>query len=349
MTNTFRRTVTSVLAAAALVAGGGVAVPLLAAAPVQTPPVQSVTLLSSQTKVTSSSGAALYVQVQSSQTPNQSTGNTVSVSLSTGSSDRSEIHEWTFPVDATAMAVADNGNGTLNVPDAKTAPYGSISLKMRPVGSPTTDSCGGAPRSRTQQLALDGTFFFDSLSKGAQKWGTVGQQVGKFTFSGTNTVTTTYLVTDPNCFNFTLPCSTSLFWDSGTEDIQLEGVASGKRGLLFGSRTTALATPAGATRHDEVFGKTKKLVLVRDGSGASLAVKSAANARGKAKITAKKHHKPASSECTKSGQSKVETSTRWTNAHYQNGGKPLTVKAQVFGKITVADNGDAQIVKTRLS
>jgi hypothetical protein len=348
MTNRSRRTLASLGATASLVLGGSLASPLVAAPPPE-PTVLSVTLLSSQTTVTSSTGAALYVRVQSSKSPSQSSGSTVSVTVSNGASDQSEIHEWTFPVDGSALTLANNGQGTLTVPDANLAPYGSINLKIKPNGNPTTESCAGAPKSQTQKVSLDGTFFFDTRSKGTHKWGTVGQQVGKFTFSATNTVTTTYVVSDPICFNFTPPCATNVFWQSGSEDILLDGVASGERGLLFGSRTKTLATPIGATRHDEAFGKTKKLVLVRDGSAASLAVKSASNSIGSAKLTAKKHHKPSSTECTKSGKPRVETSTTWDNARYKNGTKALAVKAQVFGRISIANNNDAQIIKTKLT
>jgi hypothetical protein len=313
------------------------------------PPVQSVTLQSSQTAATSSTGLGLKVQVSASQTPSQPGADNVSVTVSDGASERSEIHEWTFPVDASALTLAGNGAGTLTVPDAKVAPYGTINLKIKPIGKATTDNCGSVPRSQTQKVAIDGTFFFDTKSKGSHPWGTVGSQSAKFTFSDTNTVTTSYLVTDPACFNFTPPCATSVFWQSGDERILLDGVASAKHGLLFGSRTKDLTAPAGATRHDEAFGTTKKLVLKRDGAAASLSVKSAKNTTGSAKIRAKKHHKPSSSNCTKADKPKVQTSTIWDNARYKNGSKPLAVHAQIFGKIKVANNRDAEIIKTVIS
>jgi hypothetical protein len=247
------------------------------------------------------------------------------------------------------LTLAGNGAGTLTVPDAKIAPFGTIDLKIKPIGKATTETCANVARTQTQKVTLDGTFFFDTRSKGSHPWGTVGSQSGKFTFSATNSVTTSYLVTDPSCYNFTPPCATSLFWQSGGERILLDGVKSGKHGVLFGSRTKDLTTPAGATRHDEAFGTTKKLVLKRDGAAASLSVKAASNTTGSAKIRAKKHHKPSSSNCTKAGKPRVQTSTIWDNARYKNGDKPLAVRAQIFGKIKVANSHDAEIIKTVLS
>ena len=346
-----------VLVGAAVLLGSGlVAAPVDAAAPHDVPAVQSVSLESSQTAVTSSTSHKLRVQVTANQTQaqvaGQQTSGQVTVALSTGASDESEFHEWQFQDADGALTVDSTGAGTLAVPNQQISPFGKINLTITPIGSPTTQDCDSTPRSQTQKVSLDGTFFFDSMSTGGNAWGTVGKKSKGFTFSATNTVTTTYTNTNPAaCLpDFSnLPCASSLFWQSNTEDVSLSGVKIGSHGAIFASRTTDLSAPADAKRIDEAFGTSKALVLNTSGTAASLSVKALGNSAGSAKLSAKKHAKPFSSNCKKSGKKRVETSTTWSNAKYVNGRKPLAVHAQIYGAIKVADNSNAEIVRTKLT
>ncbi len=352
-----RRMSALVGAAAALVGAGFGVVPAASAATGHaSPQVQSVSLQSSQTAVTSSTSHKLRVQVAASQTPSPAQGvpptpGPVTVTVTNGSSGRSEFHQWSFQVDSTAFTVDSTGAGTLTVPSSEISPYGSIDLKITPIGNPTTQSCQGTPTSQTQDVSLGGTFFFDSHSTGSQAWGTVGKKAGKFTFSATNTVVWTYVNTNPAaCFNFnSLPCASGLFWQSPNQQVSLSGAKVGTKGSLVGTRSTDLSTPTGATRNDEAFGTTQKLVLHRSGPAASLALTALSNSSGTAKLSAKTHGKPFSQHCTKGGKTVTETATSWSNAKYKNGTKPLKVREQIFGAIKVPNNTQATITKTSIT
>ncbi|MGN6474974.1 MAG: hypothetical protein ACTHK4_15165 [Mycobacteriales bacterium] len=263
--------VSAVLAgtAFALVPAASAAPPSPSPSPTPSPTVQSVSLQSSQTKVTSSTSQPLLVQVNATQ------GQVMSVTLSNGSSAKSESHVWTFAIDSSALTVDSSGKGTLTVPSAELSPYGSINLTIKPTGTPTTQSCQGTPTSKTQPVTLGGTFFFDSHSTGSHAWGTVGKTAGKFSFAATNTVVWTY-VNATNlgaCFSLgNLPCSPHLFWQAPTQAAILIGNSQGSTGAIFASRTKSLTTPTGAAREDEAYGTSKKLVLVRSGKAASLTI-----------------------------------------------------------------------------
>jgi hypothetical protein len=347
----------AILGAGAALAGTSFGLVPAAAAPSDVPAVQSVALESSQTAVTSSSAHKLRVQVTANQTQPQVAGQPssglVTVTLSTGTSDKSEFHEWSFPGADGALSVDSTGAGKLTMTNPQIAPFGKMNLTITPVGDPTTQSCDGTPRSQTQKVSLDGTFFFDSMSSGKNAWGTVGQKSKSFTFAATNTVTTTYVNTNPTaCLpDFgNLPCASSLFWQSTpNEGLSLSGVKVGTHGSIFASRTTDLSAPAGAKRIDEAFATSKKLVLTTSGTAASLPVKSDTNSAGSAKLSAKKHGKPFSTNCKKAGKSRVETSTTWNNAKYKNGSKPLAVHEQIYGAIKIANNRAAQITRTRIT
>jgi hypothetical protein len=340
-TRRHRRAGALVGAGSMLVGAGFGLVPVASAAtPSPSPTVQSVSLQSSATKVTSSTSHQLLVQLNATQ------GQTATITLRDGSSATSESHAWTFPIDSSALTVDSNGRGTLNIPAAEISPYGTVDLTIQPVGKPTTQSCQGAPTSQTQQVSLGGSFFFDTHSSGSHAWGTVGKKTGKFTFSATNTVVWTYVNTNPGCYNLnSVPCQASLYWQSPNQALILGGSRIGTKGSIFASRTTSLSAPSGASRADEAFGVSKKLALVRSGSAASLKVTALTNSTGSATLSAKRHSKPASQHCAQGGKTKTETLTSWNNARYRNGTKPLKVLEQIFGAIKVPNNSQATISK----
>lgn len=343
-------------ASGVLAATGFGLVPAALAAPHDVPAVQSVALQSSQTAVTSSTSHHLRVQVTANQTQASSSrvpsSGQVTVTLGTGTSDKSEFHQWQFQDADGALTVDSTGNGNLTMSNAQLSPFGKINLTIAPIGDPVVHSCEGTPQSQTQDVSLEGTFFFDSRSTGKNAWGSVGKKSNSFTFAATNTLTTTYVDTNPTGCLPNLgfqPCAASLFWQSGTEAVTLSGVKTGRHGSIFASRTTDLTAPADATRIDEAFGTSRKLVLKTSGTAASLSVTGDHNSTGSAALSAKKHAKPYSAQCRKGGKSKVETSTTWSDAKYKNGSRPLAVKAEIFGAIKVADSSTAEIVKTKLT
>ncbi|MGN6474876.1 MAG: hypothetical protein ACTHK4_14665, partial [Mycobacteriales bacterium] len=120
-------------------------------------------------------------------------------------------------------------------------------------------------------------------------------------------------------------------------------------GAIFASRTKSLTTPTGASREDAAFGTSKKLVLARSGTAASLTIKANKNTSGSAKLSAKRHAKPSSQHCKLGTKTVTETSTLWGSATYKNGTKPLKVREQVFGAIKVATNHQSEISKTTIS
>lgn len=314
--------------------------------PTPSPTVQSVSLQSSQTNVTSSTSKQLLVAVNATQ------GQIASVTLSNGTSAKSESHVWTFQIDSSALTVDSTGRGTLNVPSSALSPFGTMNLTIKPIGNAATQDCHGTPTSKTQPVSLGGTFFFNSLSKGSHAWGTVGKSAGKFTFTATNTVVWTYLnTTNPGaCFSLgNLPCLPHLYWQAPTQAVMLIGNSQGSTGAIFVSRAKSLTTPTGASREDEAFATSKKLALVRNGKAASLTIKAKKHASGSAKLSAKRHTKPSSQHCKLGSKTVTETSTVWGKATYKNGTKPLKVREQIFGAIKVANNHQSEISKTKIS
>ncbi|HVY10632.1 MAG TPA: hypothetical protein VHB18_10885 [Mycobacteriales bacterium] len=316
----------------------------LASAPRDVPQVvTSVALQTTSAPVTSSTGHKLHLTFQAHHIPNANIGDDVTVSLSSGTSDKSEFHDWRFPVDGSVIALDSTGSGTIDVPSSELAPYGTIDLQVTPVGNPTTQSCKGSPTSQTQKVTIAGTFTFVTKSSGAHKWGSVTLE------SLSGQVVSTY-ATGLGCIDFNVPCLSGTLWQANQDNLGFTGVTSGKKGSLFASREKILSQPTGATRSDEAFATTKKLTLKKSGGGAvSLSVTAAGNSSGTASLKAK-HATPADSvHCRQGGKQKVETSTNWNNAKYKNGKKRLTVHEQIFGSIKISNNSNSQITVAKIT
>ena len=339
-------------AVAAAVAGAGtVTAPSVFAAP-PTDTVTSQSLQSSYTHVTSSTGKKLQVQLNIEQPAAAPSSTAAAITIRKGSSERSELHVWTFPVTAGALELDDTGAGTIDVPTEAMSPYGQISLTVAPVGDPTTQTCKGQNVSQTQAVSLKGTFSFDTRSKGAKAWGKVGSKTKAFTFASTNNLVSQFSPgAGAACIDFNnLPCLSGVFWSSNQKGgaLNFEGVTSGKHGQLFASRTVDLSAPAGATRNDESFAKTKPLKLVTSGGATSLSLKADTNASGSAKLTGKSSRKD-SNNCKDGTKKRVETTTFWQNAKYKNGGKHLAVHEQIFGAIKLGNNSNGSLTSSTIS
>jgi hypothetical protein len=305
--------------------------------------VTSVALQTTSVPVTSSTGHKLHLTIQAHHIPNANVGDDVTVSLSSGTSDKSEFHDWRFPVDGSVIALDSTGSGTIDVPSSELAPYGAIDLQVAPVGSPTTQSCKGSPTSQTQKVSITGTFTFVTKSSGAHKWGSVSLE------SLSGKVVSSY-ATGLGCIDFNVPCLSGILWQANQGNLGFTGVASGKNASLFASREKALSEPAGATRSDEAFATTKKLTLKKSsGRAVSLSVIAAGNSSGMASLKAKQATPSNSVNCRQGGKQKVETSTNWNNAKYRNGKTPLTVHEQVFGAIKISNNSNSQITVSKIT
>ncbi|HWC36185.1 MAG TPA: hypothetical protein VG650_15370 [Mycobacteriales bacterium] len=342
-----RRALAMVGAGGALAASGFGLVPAATAATAHDTPVATSTgLNSSITSTTSTTGHKLYVKLDASHsdaTAAPGTTDTLDVELANNKTIfGGESHTWSFKIPAGALTFdmdasgnAD-GNGTLDVPSSALSPFGMVSLKFAPKGSPTTQQCNGQPSSQTQPVTLSGTFYFDTKSKGSHKWGAIGSKTKKFTFSATNNVVTTYATTDFSCLGTqSAPCVSAISWFANHGGVSFDGSGQGSsNGSIFGSRSTNLSKPAAAIREDANTGVSKALKLKTKGSSTSLSVVGTHGTVGSATLKASKKQGPFSNPC-KSGTEQI---TAWSNGSYKNGSSPLKLKMQIFGTLSLANN-----------
>lgn len=332
--------------AALLGAGFGFVPAATAATSHDTPIAISTGLNSGVTAATSSTGHKLYVELNASHnSASASPATTDSLDIELANNKRifgGESHTWSLKIPAGALTFETDssgnpdGNGTLDVTSSAISPFGTVSLKFAPQGNPTTQQCNGQPSSRTQPVTLNGTFYFDTKSKGSHKWGAVGSKTKKFTFSATNNVVTTYATTDFSCIGpAQSPCVSAISWFANHGGVSFNGSGEGKaNGSVFGSRSTNLSKPDGAIREDANTGHSKPLVLKKKGSSTSLSVVGVNGTAGSATLKASKKQGPFSNPC-KGGTEQI---TAWSNGSYKNGSTPLKLKMQVFGSLTLANN-----------
>jgi hypothetical protein len=303
------------------------------------PSVATIVLQTGPTKVVSSTDHRLRVQLTATHPVGYDDhADQVAIAVLKGSSGSAETHRWSFDVPAAAWDVDATGAGTIDVPKSAIAPFGKVRLTVRAVGDPTTQSCNGTVRSQTQKVSVGGTVFFDTRSKGAHRWGTVGSKSKRFAFAAPSTlVTTDDLPATPCVGTGHAPCLAQVVWSAASPKVNLEGAnTSNTRGSLLATRTKHLASPANATRTDVLRATTRQLaVKTGAGGGAGLAVVAAKRASGSAKLTAAESS-AFSAPCTKDGTDHTQTYTTW-DADYTNGAKPLAAHAQVFGAIKLGD------------
>jgi hypothetical protein len=129
--------------------------------------------------------------------------------------------------------------------------------------------------------------------------------------------------------------------------VAFDGFEAGNGARMFASRSASLSKPTGATRSDSNIGATKGLTVAVGGDGnASLAITgSGSGVAGSATITSSAPSQPFPSPC---GNGKTQNSEFWSGP-YANGSAPLTVAEQIYGSLTMGDNGNGSIGQTTVS
>lgn len=305
----------------------------------------SVSLSSSNAKVTTSTKHAIHVEIGASNNPSTPANDQLTVTLSRGSASSGETHTWSFPITSSVLDVASSGKGTLEVPSSKLSPFGVVNLKITPVAKTKTQSCKGHLASKSVEVKLSGTFYFDSRSTGAHKWGSVGSKTKTFHFPATNRLTWLYgSAALENCLSTTTPCGASLFWTAQDGDSLFDGTESSNGSSVFASRTADLSKPKGASRVDTSTAPTKTPVLTvaNDGSATLDVQADGGSGSGSAVITSPQQGASVPTPC---GKGKTQNSQFWTGS-YAPGTPALVVSEQIFGAITLGANEFASFGRT---
>lgn len=294
----------------------------------------SVSLTTSDATFKSSTKQALHVALEASNNPSTPANDSLVVALSKGTPGLGETHTWTFAISSNVLKVATGGSGTLKVPAVSVAPFGSVSLKITPTGKITSRSCGGQVISQSVKVAVSGVFFFDSLSTGAHRWGSVGSKKA-FAFPPKNVVTWLYsTTTSESCLPGTSACQTGLLWTAQQSGAQFEGLSTNAGGSIFASRGVALSRPHGAVRTDSATGATftPTVSTAANGDG-TLTVNGSGGVTGSGVLQSSGQAQEVSVPCAGGSSQKTDF---WTGT-FTNGTTALSVPEQIYGPITVAD------------
>jgi hypothetical protein len=269
----------------------------------------------------------------------------VSVEITTP--NRVESHTWIFPVPTAALQAKASSSGTLVVPHADIAPFGTIRLTFTALSKPVKTVCNTLAYSTSQKVSVKGTIFFDTHSTGKGRWGSVGSTSRRFTVKSGSTLVKDF-GSNLDCPGGALPpCSYSLFWliNSANQLVSMDGGTLGKTGgYIDAVRTTNLAKPKHASRVDEVDTPTGRPTVTATGASTiALSIKSGHAATGGATMKGTADGSPTTSVCGKGGST---NSSVWT-ATFANNTPRLVVKEAVFGPFTMATNAkpDAEIIQ----
>ena len=332
-----RRALPAVLTVGVLAAVGVTAAPA-SAAPAAAAVITDVSLSSSLTAVTSSTSTKLDVDIYADKSTPQ--GEPVSESFGTDlqTPTYTESHSWSFPITAPAFTIAKTDAGTLDLPSVATAPYGTVQLTITPTGPTVKQPCDASDYVTTRPVRVAGTFFFNTNSAGAHKWGTVGSATTTFTFSTGSDVVTTFGYGLGACAPpYSVPCTSGVSWDAANSSYSVDlygGSTSKTTGFIDGTRLVKLTTPTGATRYDSSYVTSPAPKLTPGAAGAaSVAVTSTAAASGSATLNSTKRGTTYTEPC---GAGSTETVKSWTPATFTNGTPPLSVPEQIFGAISLA-------------
>jgi hypothetical protein len=305
---------------------------VVASAPHAAAKPSSVSLTTSDATYKSSTKQALHVSLEASNNPSTPANDALVVTLSKGTPVLGETHTWTFQISSNVLKVATAGSGTLKVPATSIAPFGSVDLKIKPVGKIASQSCGGQVISQSVKVAVSGVFFFDSKSTGANKWGSVGRKKA-FTFPASNVVTWLYsTTTSESCLPDTSVCQTGLLWTAQQSGAQFEGVSTNAGGSIFASRGVALSRPQGAIRTDSSTGTTftPTVSTAANGDG-TLTVNGSGGVTGSGVLQSSGQAQEISVPCAGGSSQKTDF---WTGT-FNNGATALSVPEQIYGPITV--------------
>jgi hypothetical protein len=338
----------ALVGAASVVVGLGVAsAPAVMASATATHAAKptSVSLSSSFASVKSSTKQSLHVELEASNNPSTPANDTVMVELSKGALAGGEAHAWTFPISSSVLDVAASGAGSLKVPSRLISPFGSISLKIKPIGKIASKSCQGQVISKSERVALSGVFFFDSKSTGAHKWGTVGSKKS-FTFPATNTVTWLFSSsTSENCISTSAPCSQNLFWSAEAGGVSFDGFQTSTGSTLRAGRAVNLSKPKGAMRNDSNVGLTTPPTVSNNGTQGNPTLTVSGDGAGVSGTATIAGSAPASTFNAPCGKGQTEITQLWSGS-YSNGSPPLTVAEEIYGALTLPNGAEGTVSQT---
>jgi hypothetical protein len=305
------------------------------AAPTSAPAITAISMSTSLTALHSSRHDPLVISVDATRNNLRSLGQS-SVSVEIGSPKQVETHTWTFDIPKTALNAKTSGSGTLVVPRANIAPFGTISLRFTSTGKPVKTVCNSNAYSTAQKVTVRGTVFFNTHSTGAHRWGSVGSTSRRFTFRRGSVLVKDFGENLDCPSGSPLPCGYSIIWFVGSANqlVGLEGGTAGKTGgVIDASRTKNLAKPKHASRVDEVVTPAARPTIRTTGADTiAMSIRSAGHdATGSATMYGTSVGPPSPSIC---GKGKTSTSSGWT-ATFSNNNPRLVIKEAIFGPITM--------------
>jgi hypothetical protein len=345
---------------AAVAAIGGAASSAPASAAAATPHVAAIDLDSNIVNVTSSTGRHLELEVHAYVEPNAPSNDEADVTLTQENNNGEEDHSWMFPIHHTTdLDVDTRGQGTLRLTSKEISPFGSLSLTMTPAGKTSTQKCNGVAAGTVTPVKLTGSFFFNSHSTGAKKWGSVGTKSPKaaLKFPGKAALTQIYSG-GQSCLegdggdDVALPCTSALIWDSSSSTADINGFEFLGINLVNGSRIVSLHgnVPGGSLRADDVTttaaaptwltAPNATVATLLDGLLAT--VGKSATLTGTSTVYGVGGESKQNEPCGSAGN--TETATYWPSATYTNGANPLTLNTSTFGGVHVPNNTDATLL-----
>ena len=304
----------------------------------------SVDITSSATKVVSSTGRKLRVQVLTVQ---DSSGTRIEVTAETR--DQAEQHTWSFQVPKSAVAISTKGIGRIHLTSKRSAGYATVWLTASPHGGFTHTTCQGNTATRTRHLSLSGTLRLNTRSSGKHAWGQVGSAHRRFRFSTHSKVTWV----KPSSFTCsdnatTFPCRSTLLWmasgDSAAVNFQLMAGENHRGGsLVAGLRSVPLDKPTGAIRSDtNTMSDTSRVTFADNGGSVTMV---ATFRQGTATMTSDVPQSTVVQKC-RTGTRKISVGF-WPGS-FTNGTPPLSVPEQIFGPLSVPDGSAAGLYRITL-
>lgn len=248
-----------------------------------------------------------------------------------------EQHAWSFPAPSSAFDISKKAAGKLTLTSKQTGGMGKVALKVEPDGAMKSQKCGGEVYAKSRNVTIAGTFFFDSDSK----WGKVGKKTKPTKFRTAHTV---YFSYDVDCPPTESQCSSGLSWSTsfgnGKQYTYLGATKTGSSSSVYAYRSTELAKPEGARRHDSAWGTGSAPVLtVASDESASMKIHGVS---GSGTLTDPSPGQTSSYPC-KNG---TQHSTYWWGGTVTNDATPVKLPAQVFGDFTVPDGTHGYMSKT---
>jgi hypothetical protein len=326
-----------------------IAVPLLVVAPAPASRADGTVhygvLRSSLTKVTSSTGAHLFVRVTGSKDFDEEGGGyQASVELLTAA--HTESHTWqpSTPYGSSRdFDYTDDGYATVT---PATTPYFSVDLQFAPTSKAST-VCGSADAGYQETRwtgQLSGMLFVDTHSK---RWGTIGSNNREdFTFAPGSTLRVGRGDSNDVCARGVNPCPRRIaVYDYVGERI-FAATSQKRNGRMHGhlQASRAKKMPDAAVRRlDLVRVPAPPMTLkLRNHRPTVFITTSGGGATGNAKVTVKRAESTYHPRINCPDGSH-RRSTAWSGATLTNGATRLDLHTQVFGDLLISDTTTADI------